>query len=64
MPFPAFLMQLIIVLVIVGLALWIVSMIPMDPFIARLIRIVAAVAVVLWLIWLLSGFLGVAPMRR
>jgi type IV secretory pathway TrbL component len=64
MLFPAFLMQLIIVLVIVALALWLLSMIPMDPVLARMIRIILIVGVCLWLLYLLSGFLGVAPTRR
>jgi hypothetical protein len=64
MLFPAFLIQLVIVLVVVGLALWIISMIPMDPVILRMIRIVLIVGVCLWLLYLLSGFLSVAPLRR
>jgi hypothetical protein len=38
--FPAFLLQLIVVLVIVGLILWALGQIPMDPAISRIIRAV------------------------
>jgi type IV secretory pathway TrbL component len=63
--FPAFLIQIIVALIIVGLLLWLVTIIPMDPFIARLIRIAAVVGVVLWLIWLLTGVTpATAPLRR
>jgi hypothetical protein len=59
-----FLIEIVIVLVAVGLALWLIQMIPMDPAIARMIRIVIIVGVVLWLLYFLSGLLGVAPLRR
>jgi hypothetical protein len=62
--FPAFLLQLIIVLVIVGLVLWIITMIPMDPFIVRVIRVVVIVAVCLWLLSLVTGYMPIAPGRR
>ena len=38
--FPALLINVVIVLVIVGLVLWVLSQIPMDPTIARIIRVV------------------------
>ncbi len=50
------LLQLIVALVIVGLLLWVVSQIPMDPTIARIIRVVVIVLVVLYL---LQVFIGV-----
>jgi hypothetical protein len=62
--FPAFLLQLIIVLVIVGLVLWIITMIPIDPFIVRVIRVVVIVAVCLWLLSLVTGYMPIAPVRR
>lgn len=49
------LIQLIVALVIVGLLLWVVSQIPMDPTIARIIRVVVIVVVV---IYLLEAFTG------
>ncbi len=55
--FPAFLIQIIIVLVIVGLLLWILQQIPMDPTVARIIRVVFIVGVCLWLLSILIGFL-------
>jgi len=64
--FPAFLVQIVIVLLVVGLLLWAVSQIPMDPAIARILRVVVIVAVCIWLIWLLGGYLptGSYPARR
>jgi hypothetical protein len=55
--FPAFLIQIIVVLILVGLALWIVQQIPMDPTIARIVRVVIIVFVAIWLLYLLVGFL-------
>jgi hypothetical protein len=51
--FPMFLIQILIALVIVGLILWAVSQIPMDPTIARIIRVVVIVFVCIWLIYML-----------
>ena len=65
--FPAFLIQVVIVLVVVGLALLILSQIPMDQTIAKIIRVVILVCVCLWLLDLLIGFMpavGTYPMRR
>jgi len=53
--FPALLIQIVIVLIFVGLALWIISQIPMDATIARIIRVVVIVCVCLWLLSLLMG---------
>jgi hypothetical protein len=55
--FPAFLIQLIVVLLIVGLVLWGISQIPMDPTIARIIRVVIIIVVCIWLIYFLVGML-------
>lgn len=49
---------IIVALVLVGLALWVVGQIPMDPAIARILRVVVIVLLVLWLLQafgLLSG---------
>jgi hypothetical protein len=62
--FPAFLIQLIVVLVIVGLALWILSQIPMDPAIARIIRVVVIVVVCIWLLYFLVGMTPGMPVHR
>jgi type IV secretory pathway TrbL component len=56
-----FLIEIVIGLVIVGLVLWAVQQIPMDPAIARMIRVVVIVGVVLWLLYFLSGFVGGLP---
>ena len=60
------LIQIVVALVIVGLVLWVVQQIPMDPVIARIIRVVVIVFVVLWLLSLFTGY-GPSlsfPMRR
>lgn len=65
--FPVGLIQVVIVLAIVGLALWVLSQIPMDPTIARIIRVVIIVFVCLWLLYFLIGMLpagGFYPVRR
>jgi hypothetical protein len=59
--FPAGLLQLVVVLAIVGLILWAVSQIPMDPTIARVIRVVVIVFVCIWLIYFLFGLAAGAP---
>jgi hypothetical protein len=59
--FPAFMIQILVVLIIVGLILWAVSQIPMDPTIARVIRVVVVVLVCLWLIYALLGVVGTGP---
>lgn len=53
-----FLLSIVVALVIVGLILWVVQQIPMDPVIARIIRVVVIVAVVLWLLTLLVPMFG------
>jgi predicted secreted protein len=57
----AVLIQIVIGLVIVGLVLWAVQQIPMDPAIARIIRVVIIVCVVVWLLYYLASFLGGLP---
>jgi hypothetical protein len=61
--FPALLLQVLNVLIIVGLVLWAVSQIPMDAVIARIIRVVVIVFVAIWLIYILFGLAsGGAPL--
>ena len=55
--FPAFLVQLVVSLIVVGLLLWVIQQIPMDPTIARIIRVIVIVVVCLWLLSLLIGYL-------
>jgi len=49
------LIQLVVALIVVGLLLWVVSQIPMDPTIARIIRVVVIVCVVLYLLNVFTG---------
>ena len=56
--FPPFFLSLIVGLVIVGLVLWLLSQIPMDPAIRQIIRAVVIVCVVLWLLSILLGYGG------
>lgn len=44
------LISIIVVLIVVGVLLWAVDMIPMDPAIHTIIRVVVIVAVVIWLL--------------
>lgn len=62
--FPAFLIQILIVLIIVGLLLWIVQQIPMDATIARIIRVVVVVLVLIWLLYVLVGVVGPVDFPR
>lgn len=55
-PLPA-LVSLLVALLIVGVILWGLSQIPMDPAIARVIRVVVIVVVAIWLIYFLVGLL-------
>jgi hypothetical protein len=52
------LIQIVVALCIVGLVLWVVQQIPMDPTIAKIIRVVVIVVVCLWLLSLLAGWGG------
>lgn len=42
--------SIIVALILVGLALWVVGQIPMDPLVARILRVVVIVLLVLWLL--------------
>ena len=59
--FPVFLIQIVVALVIVGLVLWVLGQIPMDPTIARIIRVVVIVCVCIWLLYVVVGVLGSGP---
>jgi len=64
-PFP--LASIVIALVIVGLLLWVVGQIPIDPAIQKIIRVVVIVCVCLWLFDLFvgsAGSLGVPLIRH
>jgi hypothetical protein len=63
------LIQLVVALIVLGLLLWVVSQIPMDPTIARIIHVVIIVVAVLYLLEVFTGvFGGMAlmgpPLRR
>jgi hypothetical protein len=62
--FPAFLIQVVVVLIIVGLILWVITQIPMDATIARIIRVVVIVCVCIWLLYVLLGVTGSHPFVR
>jgi hypothetical protein len=56
--FPAFLIQLVICLIIVGLLLYIVNLLPMDANIKQIIRVVVIVFIIIWLLYTLMGAAG------
>jgi hypothetical protein len=66
------LLEVVVALAIVGLLLWVIQQIPMDPTIARIIRVVVIVAVCIWLLMVLVSVFGSgmnllpgpAPLRR
>lgn len=67
MPFPAGLLYILVVLVIVGLGLWVLDQIPIDATIKRIIRVIVIVLVCLWLLWWLISLFpygGLVPPRR
>lgn len=53
-------LTVVLVLIVVGVLLWLVSMIPMDATIHLVIRVVVIIAVV---IWLLGVFGLLAPLK-
>lgn len=58
-----FLIQIVVALAIVGLSLWVVQQVPMDPAIAKIIRVVVIVITCLWLLSYVLPLLntGAAP---
>ena len=63
--FPSFLISVVIALLVVGLILWLLSIIPgIDPTIMQIIRVIIIVCMVLWLLSVLLGYsggIGVGP---
>lgn len=57
------LIGLVVFLIIIGLLLYLIEQLPLDPTIRNLIRIVVIVIVILWLISAL-GLLDVGPVIR
>ncbi|HEV8500453.1 MAG TPA: hypothetical protein VGR63_02665 [Casimicrobiaceae bacterium] len=62
--FPAFLLWILIVLIVVGLILWLLRQLPIDAQLANIIRVVVIVLVVIWLIYILAGAAGYGPPFR
>lgn len=56
------LISIIVALVVVGLILWAVGQIPMDPTVRRILQVVVVVALVLWLLQAF-GLLGGPAIR-
>ena len=56
--FPGFLLQLLLVLVVVGILLWGLSRLPIDPQISNIIRVVVIVVVAIWIVYILFGVIG------
>ncbi len=52
------LLGLVLVLVVIGVVLWGVQQLPLDPAIKNTIRVVVIVVVV---VWLASSLVGMAP---
>jgi hypothetical protein len=50
------LIQLVIALIIVGVVLYLVTLIPLDPVIKKVIQVVVIAAIVIWLLQMLGGF--------
>lgn len=55
--------QLIVVLALVGLALWAIQQFPIDAAIMKVIRVVVIVVVILWVLEVF-GMLPSAPVPR
>jgi uncharacterized membrane protein YwzB len=55
---PDVLIQVVLALVIVGIVLWGLSQLPIDPAIAKFIRVAIIVFVAIWLVYILAGLLG------
>lgn len=55
--FPVVLIQLIVALIIVGLALYILNIVPLDATLKQIIRAVIIVVICIWLLYFLVGFM-------
>jgi hypothetical protein len=53
------LLQVVVVLVVVGLILWALAQLPIDPAIAKIIRVFIIVIVCIFLIVMLCRLIGV-----
>jgi hypothetical protein len=58
------LISLIVLLIVIGVALWLInSYIPMDPKIKTILNVVIVIAVVLWLLQMFVGLGGIDTIR-
>lgn len=58
------LISLVVTLVIVGVALWIITLIPMDPVIKQVIRVVVLLVVLLYVLQMLGIWHTTTPLLR
>lgn len=56
LPMP--IISLVLTLIVMGVLLWLVSLIPMDPVILRIIQVVVILSVVVWLAQSFGLFAG------
>ena len=49
---------ILVVLILVGFALWLVSLLPLDATVKKIIQVVAIVALVIWLLTKFAPVLG------
>ena len=52
------LIQVIVALVVVGIVLWGITQLPIDPTIQKYIRVVIIVIVAIWLVYVVAGMAG------
>lgn len=57
------LISLIVVLIVIGVALWAIQQLPIDPAIRNIIRVLVIVFAVLWLLQALGLFSGMGSIR-
>lgn len=56
------LIQIIVALVLLGLALWVVDQIPIDATVKRIIHVIVIVVAVLWVLQVFGFLGGVEPL--
>ena len=57
------LISILVVLIVVGIILWLISMIPMDGTIKTIIRVLVIIVVVLWLLQAFGLLSGLGSIR-
>lgn len=53
--FLAMLISIVITLIVIGLLLWLIQQLPLDPTIMMIIRVVIIVFAIIWLLQFLPG---------